>query len=215
MNAKQMGLLTSKALFAHCTHLTPQTLEMLHAAQSSISHCPLSNTYFSSRAFPAREAISSNVRVGLGSDIAGGYALGIQESMRWSVGMSRGREGRRRDGCPDAFSVSFAAKDNESAGKDSNLEMSWKESLYLATLGGARAVHRDSYLGNFLPGKSFDAQLIIPGEVEKGSEVDLFGDVWYSEKGKEMDFELVLEKWWALGGKADRRGVWVAGRRLM
>ena len=161
----QMGLLTSKALFAHCTHLTPDALNMLNSAQSSISHCPLSNTYFSSRAFPAREALSSDTRVGLGSDIAGGYALGIQESMRWSVGMSRGREGRRRDSCADPFSVAYAQA-NQASKESGNLEISWKDSIYLATLGGARAVHRESFLGNFEVGKSFDAQLISPGEVE-------------------------------------------------
>lgn len=204
----QMGLLTSRALFAHCTHLTPQAMGLLKSVGASLSHCPLSNTYFSSRAFPAREALDTDVRVGLGSDIAGGYALGIQESMRWSVGVSRGREGRRRDECADAFARASAAR------AEQNLEISWRDSLYLATLGGARAVHRENFLGNFEVGKSFDAQLIVPGETDMGSEVDLFAEEW-ANGNRDMDFQLILEKWWALGGKADRRGLWVAGRRLL
>ena len=202
-----MGLLTSKALFAHCTHLTPDTLALINAHGSSISHCPLSNTYFSARAFPTREAMTSQAKVGLGSDIAGGYALGIQESMRWAVSMSRGREGRKHG---DGILDSFAQADQQPP--TTKLEISWKESLYLATLGGARAINRSEYLGNFVTGKSFDAQLIVPGE--KGSDVDLFDDVWYDAANKEMDFQLVLEKWWAVGSKADRRGLWVAGRQL-
>lgn len=151
--------------------------------------------------------MSSQAKVGLGSDIAGGYALGIQESMRWTVGMSRGREGRKHgDGILDAFAQ---AKQQPT---DAKLEISWRKSLYLATLGGARAINRSDYLGNFAIGKSFDAQLMAPGE--SGSDVDLFDDVWHDAANQEMDFQLVLEKWWAVGGKADRRSLWVAGRQL-
>jgi len=61
---------------------------------TAVVHCPLSNVYFSStEIFRLREAFNRGVKVGLGSDIAGGYELGIQGAMRMSVADSRLREG--------------------------------------------------------------------------------------------------------------------------
>ena len=93
----------------------------------------------------------------------------------------------------------------------SRQDVTWKESIYLATLGGARALNRDQYLGNFQIGKSFDAQLIQVDETEEGSEIDLFEETY---KDGTIPTELLLEKWWCNGSSKDRKGVWVAGRKL-
>ena len=53
-------------------------------------------------------------------------------------------------------------------------QLTFKEAFYLATLGGARCVGLASRLGNFLPGKFFDALLIDP-QVD-GSPFDVFPD---------------------------------------
>jgi hypothetical protein len=67
--------------------------------------------------------------VGFGSDIAGGYELGIQGVMRMSVAVSRLREGllKRESQTPGEPAVN-------------NPRIGWKESLYLATKGGAEAM---------------------------------------------------------------------------
>lgn len=137
-----------------------------------------------------REALSAGVKVGLGSDISGGYQLAIQDSMRWAVATSRSREGQRQ-------------RKGEGSSSESTLAISWKEAIYLATLGGAQAMGMDKHVGSFAVGKSFDAQLIELGR-EK-SRVDWFG---------EADLEELIEKWWCNGREEDRVGVWVQGRRL-
>lgn len=82
--------------------------------------------------------------MGLGSDIAGGYDLGIQGVMRMAVAVSRLREGLlKRETGDDA---------------SRNPRIDWKESLYLATKGGAEAMDLPRGSGWFDVGAPFDAQ---------------------------------------------------------
>lgn len=183
---------------AHCTHSTPSTLSLLSTTGTSISHCPLSNLYFSpERSLPLREALTAGVKVGLGSDVSGGYQVGVGEGMKWAVAVSRAREGAR---------ASRAQGEQEES-----LAISWKESLFLATLGGAQAMGMGHLVGSFERGKQLDAQWILLGQ--KGSRVDWFEPA--EAEGKEVDLvEELVEKWWCNGREEDRVGVWVRGRRV-
>ena len=112
---------------------------------AAVAHCPLSNAYFSStEIFRLREALDRGVKVGLGSDIAGGYDLGIQGVMRMAVAVSRLREGLLKRETGDDASL--------------NPRIDWKESLYLATKGGAEAMNLPRGSGWFNVGAPFDAQ---------------------------------------------------------
>ncbi|GAA5942676.1 hypothetical protein JCM1841_004149 [Sporobolomyces salmonicolor] len=197
----ELGLLHSKSLMAHCTHSGLPDLALLAQTGTSIAHCPLANVYFSAeRQLPLREAWTAGVKVGLGSDISGGYRVGLDENMRWAVGISRLREGARQ----------AAGKEQPAAMSQESLSISWKESLYLATLGGAQALGLDveRRVGTLEVGASFDAQWIQVGGPR--SRVD-----WFDLEGeKEVTVEDKLEKWWCNGAETDRRAVWVQGRRV-
>jgi guanine deaminase len=139
--ASQAKLLTPRTVQAHCTYLTQAELERISACKTAVAHCPLSNAYFSARPFPLREALTAGVQVGLGTDIAGGYSPDMMSAMRWAVGVARMRDGERID-----------------AGQGAGLgcRIDWKESMYLATRGGADALGLLS--GVFTVGAPFDAQ---------------------------------------------------------
>lgn len=128
---------------AHCTFLAPPDLERLCDRGTSVAHCPLSNVYFSARPFPLREALNRHVKVGLGTDVAGGYSLDIMNSMRQAVAVSRIRESER---------IMNANSQNRVEG---NLSIDWKEALFLATRGGSVALGLE---GMFKVGAPFDAQ---------------------------------------------------------
>ncbi|GAA5856147.1 hypothetical protein JCM8547_003003 [Rhodosporidiobolus lusitaniae] len=193
----ELGLLHGKSLMAHCTHSSPSDLALLSSTGTSISHCPLSNIYFSAeQPLPLREAVEAGVKVGLGSDISGGYRVGLDESMRWAVGVARMREGQKKQGIA------------------SNLAVTWQESLYFATLGGAQALGLDKErkVGMLELGAAFDAQWIQVGGT--GSRVDWF-DLEEEDGGvRRVTTEEKLEKWWCNGSEADRRAVWVQGRKV-
>ena len=137
------NLLTPRTVQAHCTFLSDQELDRLSAKGTSVAHCPLSNAYFSAKPFPLREALDQGVKVGLGTDVAGGYSLDIMNSMRQAVAISRMREGERNMR-PEA----------DGAG-ERNLSVDWKEALFLATRGGSLALGLQGMFGVGLP---FDAQ---------------------------------------------------------
>ncbi|GAA5942776.1 uncharacterized protein JCM15063_002789 [Sporobolomyces koalae] len=195
----ELGLLGPKALMAHCTHANDTDLALFAQTGTAIAHCPLSNVYFSSeRQLALREAWNAQVKVGLGSDISGGYRVGLDENMRWSVGISRLRQGTRQE-------------DDQEPEERESLAISWKESMYLATLGGAQALGLDetNRVGQLKVGQAFDAQLIRVRT--KGSRVD-----WFErEDGSEITIEEKVEKWWCNGSEVDRKAVWVQGQKIM
>lgn len=152
--------------------------------------------------------------VGLGSDIAGGYSLSIQQSMRQAVVTSRLREGQRQE----------SIHNDGASSSGSSLRVDWMESLYVATRGGKEPLG----LGGCLEvGMEFDAQLsearclgvadevVELAEEDGGSRgvLDLFdlpdGEVteeWWKEG---------VERWWCNGDDRNRLGMWVQGRRVL
>lgn len=140
---------------AHCTYLTPEEYSRLAQHGTAIAHCPLSNAYFSGRQLALREALDRGVRVGLGTDIAGGYSADIMGAMRWAVGISRISEGARLE---QSGSQATVSEDQvvKSESNSKTISVNWKEALYLATRGGALALDLDG--GVFKIGAPFDVQ---------------------------------------------------------
>ena len=68
----RFGLLTRRTVLAHGNLLSPSDMERVKSRGAGVAHCPLSNVYFSNAVFPLRAALAKGLRVGLGTDIAGG-----------------------------------------------------------------------------------------------------------------------------------------------
>lgn len=154
----QSNLLGPRTIQAHCTYLTPPEFSRLASLGTSISHCPLSNAYFSARPFALREALTAAVRVGLGTDVAGGYSADIMDAMRWAVGVSRMRDGERIEHrSPQPIQGEGGSNaDAHANGDGEDLKIDWMEAMFLATRGGAEALGLDC--GVFEVGAPFDAQ---------------------------------------------------------
>ncbi|CAL8142158.1 unnamed protein product [Orchesella dallaii] len=134
----QTGLLTSKAIMAHCVHLTDEEIEILKENNTAVSHCPTSNICLLSGLCPIKKIRNAGVKVGLGTDVAGGYTPSILEAMRHAI---------------------MTAKTLGIEGKETE-PLTYREALYFATLGGAEALALDQEIGNFQVGKAFDALVI-------------------------------------------------------
>ncbi|KAK7690021.1 hypothetical protein QCA50_006665 [Cerrena zonata] len=197
---KKHGLLTPQTIQAHCTFLDPPSLTVVAQHGTAIAHCPLSNAYFSALPFPLREALDTGVRVGLGTDIAGGYSVDIMNAMRQAVAVSRMREGSR------------IMTQNHS--QNGNLSINWKEAMFLATAGGAAAMGLAHNTGKLTIGAPFDIQqirLFNPEHRTSIGSLDLL-----DEETTESIWKLTLEhveKWWCLGGVANRSAVWTQGHQ--
>ena len=66
------GLLRPGSILAHANHVTDADVDLILRNGVGIAHCPLSNSYFADGVLPTRKLLDRGVRVGLGTDVAGG-----------------------------------------------------------------------------------------------------------------------------------------------
>ncbi|MGQ9375343.1 guanine deaminase [Acinetobacter tandoii] len=122
------GLTGSRSVFAHCVHLEDSEWDCMHATDSAIAFCPTSNLFLGSGLFPLKKTWDKQVKVGLGTDIGAGTSFNQLQTLN------------------EAYKVQQLQGDKLSA----------FESLYHATLGGAKALSLEQQLGNFDIGKEAD-----------------------------------------------------------
>lgn len=134
------GLLTERTILAHCIHIEPAECDLLAKRSVGVAHCPTSNFALNSGIMELRQVLRAGVRVGLGTDISGGYGLTLIDAMRQAIIASK--------------VIYLQKKDEESR------PLTVSEVFYLATLGGARALHMEDRIGSISKGKAFDALIV-------------------------------------------------------
>ena len=124
------GLVGDKSIFAHGVQLTDAEFKRLSAANSAIAFCPTSNLFLGSGLFKLEVAKSAAqpVKVGLGTDVGAGTSFSILQTAN------------------EAYKVAQLRHQKLSSFK----------ALFLATLGGARALSLEDVIGNFDVGKEAD-----------------------------------------------------------
>lgn len=88
----QFGLFGGKGvptIMAHCVWSTAGEMALLRENGVYIAHCPQSNANLSSGIAPVRQYLNRGMRIGLGSDMAGGYSLSIFRAMSDAVQASK------------------------------------------------------------------------------------------------------------------------------
>lgn len=126
----QAGLVGDRSVFAHGVQLTDAEFQRLSAAQSAIAFCPTSNLFLGSGLFRLEQAksVTHPVKVGLGTDVGAGTSFSILQTAN------------------EAYKVAQLRQQ----------KLSPFQALFLATLGGARALSLQDTLGNFEVGKEAD-----------------------------------------------------------
>ncbi|WP_312640426.1 amidohydrolase family protein [Hydrogenoanaerobacterium sp.] len=132
-------------IMAHCVHPNEAELELMDKNGVFIAHCPQSNMNICSGVAPVRTYLERNMRVGLGSDVAGGADLSIFKAMADAIRASKLR---------------WALKDKTLA------PLTVPEAFYLATKGGGAFWGK---VGSFEEGYEFDAVVLDDSNLE-GSE---------------------------------------------
>ena len=132
----QSGLGKERSIFAHGVQLTDAEFQRLSEAKSAISFCPTSNLFLGSGLFKIEQATSTDypVKVGLGTDVGAGTSFSMLQTAN------------------EAYKVAQLRRQKLSPFK----------ALFLATLGGARALCLDDTIGNFDLGKAADFIVLDP-----------------------------------------------------
>ena len=122
------NLLGERSMFAHGVHLCDEECERLAETGSAIAFCPTSNLFLGSGLFNLPMAERHKVNVGLGTDIGAGTSFSLLHTLN------------------EAYKVMQLQ----------GAKLSPFKSLYLATLGGARALRLEDKIGNLQPGSEAD-----------------------------------------------------------
>ncbi len=117
-------LLGERSVFAHGVHLCDSECERLAETDSALAFCPTSNLFLGSGLFDLPKMESYQIKVGLGTDVGAGTSFSILQTLN------------------EAYKVMQLQ----------GHKLNPFKSLYLATLGGARALKLDQSNGSFSPG---------------------------------------------------------------
>lgn len=83
------GLWKENTVMAHCVHSDARERAAIKRAGVMVAHCPDSNTNIYSGIAPIRKMLQEGIRVGLGTDIAGGASLSMMNSVAAAVRVSK------------------------------------------------------------------------------------------------------------------------------
>ena len=185
------GLLRPGTVLAHSNHVTDGDAVLIRDRGAGIAHCPLSNAYFANAVLPVRRLVNAGVRMGLGTDVAGGSSPSLLHQAHDAVTVSR----LLGDGVDRA--KPSTGRGVPSSAIDTTL------AFWLATLGGASVLGIP--VGLLEPGRRFDA-VLVDTTSRRGSL-----RVWPEVDTPERTFEKIVR----LAGPADIVRVWVDGRLVV
>ena len=125
-----------RTVMAHCVYSSPEEIDLIKKNGVYVAHCPASNMNLASGIAPVRKYLNLGIRVGLGSDVAGGESESIFRAITNAVQVSKLYWRLADQSCPP---------------------LSFEEGFYLATLGGGEFFGR---VGSFDAGYEFDAVVL-------------------------------------------------------
>jgi guanine deaminase len=172
---RQLG---PRSIYGHGVWLSENELHRCHDTDTALAHCPTSNEFLGSGQFNLRNALKASrpVRVGLGTDLGAGTSFSQLQTLNQAY-KTAALLGNSLD-APLAF--------------------------YLATRGGARALHLDDRIGSLAPG--MEADLIV---------MDLKSTPAIEFRLRSCEtLEEVLFLQMTLGDDRAIRETWVAGVRV-
>ncbi|MBE7618941.1 guanine deaminase [Komagataeibacter sp. FXV2] len=172
------GLVRPRAILGHAIHVDEPDLATCHDSGCALAHCPTSNLFLGSGSFRLFDAMDPRrpVRVGLGTDIGAGTSLSQLQSLNEAYKIAQGTGHRLHPA----------------------------QAFWLATAGGARALHLDHRIGTIAPGMEADLCILDPAatplQALRAQSCDSISDLLFS---------LMM-----LGDDRSIRATYVAGRKV-
>ncbi len=155
------NILGPKTILGHAIHLSDSELKMIKDAKSKIAHCPDSNFFLKSGAFPFEKIKNSNIDFALASDVAAGTSLSMFKMMKMCI--------YRQD----------------------NYAVSPEEAFYYATLGGAKVLGKKDEIGSIEVGKEADLVFMEIPNIKEKEKTELVSELVYLGNKKEVKSVIV------------------------
>lgn len=170
------GLVSDRSLFAHCIHLKQNECQRIADAGATAVLCPTSNLFLGSGLVRPKQLAKYGINTALGTDVGGGTSLSMLQTMQ------------------ELYKVSCHSRET----------LTSFELFYLATLGGARALKIDQYVGSFEPGK--EADFIV---LDSGNSKFMKQRLERTDNIKDKLFVFAI-----MGNTANVRETWSMGRKV-
>ncbi|OKL60978.1 hypothetical protein UA08_03294 [Talaromyces atroroseus] len=185
----EFGLLGPQTILAHSIFLKEEEMDRIKAKGCGIAHCPISTaTLGEFMMAPIREYLRRGIKVGLGTDVGGGFSSSMLDIMRHAFIISKARE-------------------TFTKGADPALKLN--EGFFLATLGGAQVCGIHDKVGNFIEGKEFDALEIHTIGSEPCGSLGVMSPI-----EDEDSIEAIFEKFLMTGDDRNIAKVYIAGQSV-
>ncbi|WP_416755109.1 amidohydrolase [Mycoplasma sp. VS42A] len=160
--AYETGNLTNRTVVAHGVHLTQGDIELVKRVGCSIAHNPCSNLKLSSGILPVAQLLDEGVNVCLGTDgAASNNNLDMFEEMK------------------------FASLIQKGVFDEPTLLPAW-ETLKMATVNGAKALHMQESLGKVEPGFLADLILVDINNINHTPKANIINSLVYSTNSKDV-----------------------------
>ena len=140
----------AKTVMAHCVYSTDEEVELMKDNGVFVAHCPASNTNLSSGIAPIKRYLEKGLKVGLGTDMAGGHSDSLFRAIADTVQMSK---------------LYYRLVDSTTK------PVTFNEAFYLATKGGGEFFGK---VGSFETDYEFDAVVIDDSVLPHPQELTVY-----------------------------------------
>jgi 5-methylthioadenosine/S-adenosylhomocysteine deaminase len=165
-----LGVLDERVLAAHGIWVDDDDIKILVRRKVGVAHCPQSNMKLASGVAPVPRLLKSGVAVGLGTDgAASNNVLNLWEE------------------------IDTAAKLHKLIAKDPSV-LPAREVLEMATIGGARAIHRDKDLGSLEAGKLADLIVVRMDAAHQTPLYNVYSQLVYTTKFSDVESVIINGK---------------------
>ena len=162
-----LGMLNERLIAAHCVHLNNDEIALLKQKKVGVAHCPISNMKIAAGIAPVRDLLAQNVFVGLGTDsAASNNALDMFAEMKTATLLQK------------------VATGNATV-------LNAYQTLELATIGGARAIHMDAQIGSLEVGKKADITIVAMDAIHQIPVYNIVSQLVYATKASDVQTVII------------------------
>lgn len=164
---EEWGVFDGSVLAAHCIHVSKEDIDILEKHDVAIAYCPRTNAKLGTGIAPLQKYFASGLDVGLGTDnLASSNNMDFYNEMRIGLLLQRGM----------ARSVE---------------NLSAKQFIRMATLGGARCLGLDDQIGSLEPGKQADLIAIDASHSHQMPMTDPYSNIVYTVNQEDVMLTIV------------------------
>jgi 5-methylthioadenosine/S-adenosylhomocysteine deaminase len=183
------GILETRPLLAHCINVDDADLELIKQSDAGIAHCPKSNAKLGHGRAPFQKFLAHGINVGLGSDsVASNNTCDILEEARFATllaRLDRGSSPTVREGVQTGDALADAR---------ATAPVSADQTLFAATLGGARALGLENQVGALAEGMQADITVVSLNGAHQQPVSDPADALVFSSSGRDVVLTVVAGK---------------------